>query len=511
MNIADIKTKVGLKLRPNQYLLDPDKVFGYQRRMVLMMLAYPRMVNGDDVGIGKTIESVVHYTYVKTREPNARAIVFTERNALKQWVAEFKLFAPLIKTEIITATTHEDPRARAKALRQCTADVLISTYSTAYNNVDYIIQGRGPNIVLYADEPYYFKNEASKIHHKIRYLSSHCTRAYGLTATFIENKIEEGMAILQAIAPGQVMPMKEFHTKFCRRQKIRPHVYITVGYKHLDIWRQSLDRWYYGRLQEDPEVLQDLPEVIPKDVELEMSEAQSWKVVEAMDKIIEMPSGETKQLQVLQAVTISQQLVNDPTLLKFDVPSVKLEVLVEMLGGSLLGHSTVVFSKFVTMIDKIAEALKKAKLPFVRITGAEDDAEREDAKRRFMTDDPQKRIPILLITRAGQRAANLQAGAFLIFYDLPWSYGAYKQTVGRVKRTGSRHSKVGVFRFLTVLHRNVATKVGGNKTIDHYGLGVVLKKKALSDVVTGDTTDLDTSASDIMEIFKEIKAGWRHS
>jgi len=306
------------------------------------------MINGDDVGLGKTFEAIAHFSYVKTREPDARALVFTERNALLQWKSSVAKFTTGLRAEVITADSHPDKLSRLKALRQCTADILITTYSLAYDYKDYLIEGRGKNFVLYADEPNYFKNPGTKLHERISVISNHSTRSYGLTATVLENRLEEIMGILHGLSPGACMSIYQFHKDHCYRVKVRKGVWITKSYKHLDVFRQRVEPWFYGRVQTNPEVKQALPEVVTKDVEIELGIEQSWKVVEAMDKLLQTPEGDVKKLQILQALTISQQLVNDPKLLDYDISSAKMEALTEMLTNSLDGHSTIVYSRFRT-------------------------------------------------------------------------------------------------------------------------------------------------------------------
>ena len=136
-----------------------------------------------------------------------------------------------------------------------------------------------------------------------------------------------------------------------------------------------------------------------------------------------------------------------------------------------------------------------------RITGKESLEQREAARQLFQ--DEHSGVNILLLTKAGQKALDLQTGRHLIMFDTPWSYGHYRQLVGRMKRTGSKHKHIGIYRYQSVLHPNVALGTSCD-TIDHHTLHVVLRKKALFNAVHGDVTTIETTDADLKDVYNEI-------
>jgi len=266
MDRETIKNKKAISLRPNPYLKDPNALYHYQRRMVLMMLFHPRFVNGDDVGIGKTLEAIATYTYLKTQRPETRMLVMTEKGTLYQWEGEIDKWTHGLSRVVISTETHPKRDVRARAFRQHTADIIITTYSQAYTYGRYIQEGMKPRWIYCADEPNYFANPSSQIHTKINEMvngpDTGVCRAYGLTATIIENKLEEAVGILRIIAPGTFPSYKEFEKRHCIMRK-KGKIRWVAGYKRLGEFRKTLEPAFYGRLQTDPEVEQDLPEVKP--------------------------------------------------------------------------------------------------------------------------------------------------------------------------------------------------------------------------------------------------------
>lgn len=513
MKPSQIRSLKDPTLRPNPYLTRPQDVFGYQSKMVLMMLAVPRLIDGDDVGIGKTLEMIVAYTYMKMMNPDTKLLVITEANAYMQWVEEFAKWTTGLKVRMITTETHPDPGQRIQIFRKHTNDVIITGYGQLYKYWEHMREGMLPRWVFCGDEPNYFKNIHTEVHdcafQMVNDPVKGASRAYGLTATVIENGLYEAYGISRVICPGVFPSEKEFEDKYCnidRRGKGKKRI---KGYKNLDGFRRQLGDGFYGRLQDDPEVKQALPEVFPKDIPIMMSREQSEKVQEAVDTIITLPDGTTKQVDLMPSMILAQQLCNHPAQKGYDLPSAKMKAAKEMMTNSLSNEKVVIYSKFRSMIDILEEELENLKIDTVRITGAETIDDRALARKRFNEVPGNRPAQVCLINKAGSKAVNLQAGGHLIYYDLPWSYGIYRQVTGRVKRTGSRHAKVGVYRLLARLHPDIAGFMGSDLTIDDYTLKVVLKKFGIWKAVTGDTKEIESGENDLVDIFNQIKASRR--
>lgn len=281
--INRIKNSPNLQLKPNPYLLDPDYPYKYQRRGSLMMLLRPRLILGDDVGLGKTIESVVASTYMKAKRPDTKFLVMTEKGALEQWQTEYANHTQGMRTKIITAETHVDPLQRTTALRLGEFDVLITTYSLAYDYSPYLLEGLGERWVIFADEPNYFKTVDSMLHRNMNGfvngdLEGRCyrmervkrtdgkheikqhflkgtpaARAYGLTATIIENRLEEAFGIMRVITPNAFPGQKFFQDNFCKMGTRKTHggrrAKVVVGYKNLPQFRRHIEPYF---LRETP-------------------------------------------------------------------------------------------------------------------------------------------------------------------------------------------------------------------------------------------------------------------
>lgn len=470
------------------------------------MLMKSRMVLGDDVGLGKTLEALVTLSYIKAAYPDVKALVLTEKIVLKQWKREIE-WLTTFSAKIITAETHPDPNTRVAALRQFDADILISTYSLMYKYRKYVQEGLGSGFVLICDEPNYFKTTTSVIHREMYEMSHQASRVYGLTATVLENRLEEAFGIFRVVCPGLIESKAFFEKEFCIKRKLkRPARWVVCGYKNLDKFRALIGPAFYGRLQDDPEVMQDLPEAIPKDLPIELSVKQSNKVVEAIDRIVQLPDGSIVNIEILPSLIFAQQMVDDPRLKGFDIDSAKTEALIETLKNSLAGERVIVYCNFRSHVIRLQDDLRKAKIESLRITGLENEEQRQLAVERFMSEGG---INVLVGNRAMAKSVNLQKAGHLFFVDMPWSYGLYRQMVGRIKRTGSKFKTVGIYRLQGTLHPSVAKSVGTEETIDHYVLATVMRKKLLFDALTGDTISIETSSSDLLDIWSAVRCAYK--
>ena len=90
------------KLKPSPFLKDtfvnewgeegPVVLRDYQVRGIMNLLQVPRMVLGDDTGLGKTLEVLSAIGYVWLKEPHYVPVIISKKSALFQWEAETRKF-----------------------------------------------------------------------------------------------------------------------------------------------------------------------------------------------------------------------------------------------------------------------------------------------------------------------------------------------------------------------------------------------------------------------------------
>jgi len=281
-----------------------------------------------------------------------------------------------------------------------------------------------------------------------------------------------------------------------------------VGYfpEKVEEFRQHIQPHFLGRPKH--EVATELPRLIRQIIEVGMTDYQAAKYRQALGGLLVVGEGketeEERETTKLTAIIYCQQIVNHPDLIQCEGESEKLDALIEQLTeGDLAGEKVIVFTRFRKMVDLLLPALKAAKVEAVRITGTENEDQRQTAQDAFQ--NPDSPVNVVCITMAGSDAINLQAAKAIIFYDSPWSAGDYIQILGRMIRIGSKHDTVHAIHLAAIW--------GGGATVDQHVLDVLNKKMGLIEAVLGERVRGMTSGgaslmvkSEINDIFNALKA-----
>ena len=103
-----------------------------------------------------------------------------------------------------------------------------------------------------------------------------------------------------------------------------------------------------------------------------------------------------------------------------------MELLANAVGS---GHKVLVFSQFTSMLDRLAERLKKAGVAYYMLTGAVGKEKRMQMVESFNEDD----VPVFCISlKAGGTGLNLH-------YDPWWNLAVQNQATDRAHRIGQTH------------------------------------------------------------------------
>lgn len=464
--LKKIRQRKDLKLRKLKHLKDTFLTFGgderelklryYQVQGVLHLISVKRFILGDGTGLGKTLQSIAALCYLWEKNPDMKVLVLTNKSAVPQWVAEFEKFTVGIKSIICKGT----PKQRQKAYDAFNAStgptVLVMGYRSTIRDFQKL-QDIKWGCVVY-DEASAFKNPKTQIHQVCRHFGENSERTWGLTATLIKNRLEEGWGIYQVIAPGLFHPSRtRFLSEFCvtRLQRIagsRRQIPVVVGHRrsHIEKFREMIDPYFIGRPKH--EVASELPPLTSRTLKFPMTRAQSSLYAEALSGLLEVvdkESGEMEEKEVTQltAIAYCQQIVNHPLLIGHEGDSSKLDALMDLITeGDLSEEKIIVYSRFRSMVDIIMEKLRTKKIDAVRITGSENEDQRKEAQDAFQ--DTKSSTRVICITNAATEAVNLQSAKAVVFYDTPWSAGDYLQALGRMIRIGSEHDKVYAFHLV---------------------------------------------------------------
>ncbi len=493
--LKGILARKDLKLKPTKHLKTTFTDFSgnerdlviryYQVQGILHLIFMKRFLLGDDTGLGKTLESIAALCYIWEKDPTRKVIVLTTKSATPQWAKEFGKFTTGVRV-IVAKGTRKNREAAYVAWRRGTIPtVLIMGYRSAVNDIRKLQEDE--KYILICDEATAFKNPKTQVHQVVRHMSEMADRTWALTATLIKNHLMEGHGIYQVVVPGLFGSANSFMYYFCivemmqigRGRKV-PRI---VGYypEKVGEFRDRISPYYLGRPKH--EVATELPTLTRKIFDVGLSAAQESKYNEALGEFLYIgekraEGPEEKEVTKLTAISYCQQIVNHPDLIECDGRSAKMDALIEMLTqGDLAGEKVIIFSRFKKMVNLLMPALKKAKLNPVRVTGDENEDQRQRAQDKFQ--DPDSDTMVICLTSAGGEAINLQAAKAIIFYDTPWSAGEYLQILGRMIRIGSMHDSV------LAIHL-VAKLKNGKATVDGRVMEVIGTKMKLIEAVLGE-------------------------
>ena len=427
----------------------------------------------DDMGLGKTLQVISlllseQQDYrLKEKEPRCSLIV-CPASLVYNWQKEIKRFAPELVTVVVAGLAEERARIIEKSRE---GEILITSYDLLRRDADLY---RGTVFAIQViDEAQYIKNpgtQAAKAAKKI-------TAAFklALTGTPIENRLSELWSIFDYLMPGFLYNYQRF------REEIEIPVVTNQDQDKLERLQRMIRPFVLRRLKED--VLTDLPEKLEENVFAHLEGEQAALYDAHVQRMKDMLDGKSEQefraekIQILAELTKLRQICCDPALLfeGYGGQSAKSDMCMELIVNAVnSGHKVLLFSQFVTMLERLADRLKEEKIPYHMLTGAVNKEKRMQMVESFHKDD----VPVFCISlKAGGTGLNLTAADIVIHYDPWWNVAVQNQATDRAHRIGQKHV-VTVYKLVS------------EGTIEEKIIGIQERKRRLAEhVLEGEGMD----------------------
>ena len=241
-----------------------------------------------------------------------------------------------------------------------------------------------------------------------------------------------------------------------------------IGFKNLETLKHQLDKYSLRRTKD----ILNLPpkNVINEYVEMNDTQAVFYDnikqgIIDQVDKV------HMSTANLLAMVSRLRQATACPSILTTEsIVSSKVERAIDLAEQIVSsGEKVVIFSTFKETVKILSEKLQH--LGIVVGTGDNDDAEIENAKQQFQTNDEVK--VFLGTTSKCGTGITLTAASYMIFIDHPWTDAGCTQCEDRIHRIGSTKS-VFIYYLIT------------KDTIDEHVKEVVLDKSVISSYVIDD-------------------------
>jgi len=538
--------------------LQPLSIRYYQVQAIFHLLSMKRMVLGDATGTGKTLVLIASLCYTWEKEPDNKVIVVCPKSALRQWCSEIEKFTTGITTYVVDGTPNERKQTYLEfALHKGpTKPVMLMGYAPLVRDWHQgakpspLIKGkpdpkvppvrgtldgitaRIPHLTIAFDEATAFKSDRTKTWQVCKELSDRASRCYGLTATLLKNNLIEGFSIYKVIYSQVFTTKSAFLREYCvtRLQSVAGSrkIPIVVGYKNLQAFRDRIDPFFLGRPKH--EISSELPTLITREVACELSAAEDAKYSEALSGMLALGDGNLKDYsdnKTLVALIYCQKTVDSMSLLKYDAGDLieldvvsgeetevralgaKEQALLDLLTEEFSDEKVIVYCRFTSLITRLRDICKRAGIESVEVSGKVTDTKSNPARKKAQDafQDLKSSVRVIFISDAGSEAINLQAASAMIFYNAPWSWGNYVQLLGRPIRIGSPHQHVIALHLVAERPRSTEKQ---RKTIDHYTLEILQKKKDLIDKVLGESAvgalDFDRSSNFTVDLANSLRS-----
>lgn len=389
----------------------------------------------DDMGLGKTLQvislllSEQQDCCLKEKEPRSSLIV-CPASLVYNWQKEIKRFAPELITTVVTGLAEE----RARIIKKSRAgEILITSYDLLKRDAD--LYRDTVFAIQVIDEAQYIKNPGTQAAKAVKKITAAFKLA--LTGTPIENRLSELWSIFDYLMPGFLYSYQRF------REEIELPVVTNQDQNKLERLRRMIRPFVLRRLKED--VLTDLPEKLEENVFAHLEGEQAALYDAHVQRMKDMLDGKSEQefraerIQILAELTKLRQICCDPALLfeGYGGESAKTDMCMELIVNAVNGgHKVLLFSQFVTMLERLADRLKEEKISYYMLTGSVNKEKRMQMVESFNKDE----VPVFCISlKAGGTGLNLTAADIVIHYDPWWNVAVQNQATDRAHRIGQKH------------------------------------------------------------------------
>jgi SNF2 family DNA or RNA helicase len=463
-----------LKLKPYDY-----QDYGI-RFMIDKILQKGFVLNADDVGLGKTIQTIGTIKWFIENKNIHKILIICKKSIKKQWLDEIVKFTDLdqVFTMVKTGITPTQRKKTYKEFENAQDGILVTNYHTFLNDTALFQQMDIDFVVI--DEVHSVKARTGKLNNNIGKITYGKPTVF-LTGTPIMSKPEDIFGIIQMVEPSYFGIWKDFSDKFLTIDKNGMFGYRVVGAKNLDELRSLVQDIVIRRTEYEVSI--QLPKTIIKQIDCQMDNTQETLLEEIhktqdgilnsieklkvndkipdynQDKAIELESKSKALIAARQAASTDPRmfLLSNSKMMRNTFGSLipssykmssKTESILDTVEDIITnGDKVILFTKFRTCAEMIAADIQKElKEPALLYTGAENDTQRDIAIDYFKNTTTYN---VLVGTEAMAEGLNLQCAKYVINIDQPDTHAIKTQRIGRARRAGSQFNNVIVYDMIT--------------------------------------------------------------
>ncbi len=384
----------------------PFPPFDFQYEGVGFLFTRYSAILADEMGLGKTMQAITSMRMLLRTGHVKNILLVCPKPLVTNWQREFKTWAPEITVAAVCGSKSE----RAWHWKHNRSMVKIANYELMIRDEDLVTANDVKFDLCVLDEAQRVKNKSnstSKVIQKIKR-----QRSWALTGTPIENSIEDLVGICEFASPGLVATGMSART-------------VKSSVSDL-ILRRTKDL-----------VLKDMPPRLMRDAELDLSQEQADSYFAAEnDGVIRLNGmGEDISINhVFELVLRLKQICNFDPVTQTSTKVERLKADLEEVAES--GQKAIVFSQWVSAIEKISESVQKFNP--LQYHGRIASKQRDPILEEFKN-NPDRTV-LLMSYGAGSVGLNLQFCRYVFLFDRWWNPAVEDQAINRAHRIGAAGS-----------------------------------------------------------------------
>jgi SNF2 family DNA or RNA helicase len=432
-----------------------------------------KAILADEVGLGKTIEAGLILKEYMIRGLVKKVLILVPASLVTQWSYELnsKFFIPAVS------------QRKSYVWEQC--DVVVSSIDTAKRDPHRDIIYKQDYDLIIIDEAHKLKNNKTKNYEFVQNLKKKFCLL--LTATPIQNRIEEIFNLVSLLKPGHLGSETAFYEKYKRdARSLNDNEHLKELVNKVMIRNRRADtgiEWTKRHVETIPIVFS------PQEKELyeaitELKSEGDWVQTSAFSVMTLQREACSSRESVFYTLKNMLQKKENPTKafedqIQYLISKVeavttnsKAEKALELIQK--IDDKVIIFTEYRATQMYLQWYLKQNGISSVPFRGGF-----KRGKKDWMRELFQKHAQVLIATEAGGEGINLQFCNHIINFDLPWNPMRLEQRIGRIHRLG-QEKDVMIYNFAI------------QNTVEEHILKLLYEKIELFEKVIGDLDDILT-------------------
>lgn len=441
-----------------------------------------KAILADEVGLGKTIEAGLILKEYMIRGLVKKVLILVPASLVSQWAMELneKFFIPAV------------PQKKSYVWEQC--DVVVSSIDTAKRNPhrDIIYEQQYDMVII--DEAHKLKNHKTKNYEFVQNLKKKFCLL--LTATPIQNRIEEIFHLVSLLKPGHLGNATDFAETYGKARSLQTDEHLKALVNKVMIRNRRVDTGIEWSKRHVETII----------IEFSKEERELYDAVQSLKSEEAILNSPFSLITMLREACSSREalfLTIKNMMNKYgkEIP-VYFQELIEKINAfttnskaekaleliQRINDKVIIFTEYRATQLYLQWFLQQNGISSVPFRGGFKRGKKDWMKELF-----KHRAQVLIATEAGGEGINLQFCHHVINYDLPWNPMRLEQRIGRVHRLGQTND---------VYIYNFAVK----DTVEEHILKLLYEKIRLFERVVGELDDILTkmNVNDFEEYLHDI-------